>query len=79
MSQGSERAIRLVIANPAADDKFGPELSARLLEMNPAASVRFIEDYREEEETGWHYVTKWDLLEWANQELGIASRLAAAK
>jgi hypothetical protein len=68
-----------VLANPAADDKFRSELPARLLELNPEVSVRLMEDYREEAETGWRYVTKWELLEWANQALGAATQLAAAK
>jgi PAS domain S-box-containing protein len=79
LAQGCERDIRLVLANPAADDKFRSELPARLLELNPEVSVRLMEDYREEAQTGWRYVTKWELLEWANQALGAATQLAAAK
>jgi PAS domain S-box-containing protein len=71
LAQSSERGIRLVIANPAADDEFRSELPARLLELNPGISVRLVEDYRD--------LNKRDLLEWADQELGTAARLAAAK
>jgi len=78
LAQEYERGIRLVIANPAADDKFRSELPARLLEFNPEVSIRLVQDYRKEEETGWHYLTKWELLEWANQALGTSARLAAA-
>jgi PAS domain S-box-containing protein len=76
MAQECERGIRLVIANPAADDEFRAELPARLLEVIPGVSVRIVEGYRED---GWHYVTKRELLEWANEALGTAARLAAAK
>lgn len=78
LAQEYERGIRLVIANPAADDKFRSELPARLLEFNAEVSIRLVQDYRKEEETGWHYLTKWELLEWANQALGTSARLAAA-
>jgi two-component system cell cycle sensor histidine kinase/response regulator CckA len=91
LAQEYEQNIRLVIANPAADDKFRPELPARLLELNPEVSVRLIEGYREKRpfadtskgEAGWHYVTKRELLEWANQTsanqaLGTVARLSVA-
>lgn len=78
LAQGYERDIQVVIANPAADDPFRGELPARLLELNPEVSVRVIDGYREKEKSGWHYVTKRELLEWANQALGAMARFATA-
>jgi hypothetical protein len=85
LAQGYERHIRLVLANPAPDDPFRAELPARLLELNPGVSVRFIEGPEERPfaaaskgEAGWRYVTKRELLEWANQVLGAEARLSVA-
>ena len=78
-----EQPIRLVIANPDPGDKLRPELSSRLVDLKPGICVRIIQGYREEcgssdGQTAWHYLTKWDLLEWANDALGPATRLAGA-
>jgi CheY-like chemotaxis protein len=83
LAESSEWPIRLVIANPAPDDRLRSELPARLVDLKPGVCVRIIQGYREEcgssdGQTAWHYLTKWDLLEWANGALGPAPRLAGA-
>jgi two-component system cell cycle sensor histidine kinase/response regulator CckA len=86
LAETYERPIRLVLANPAADDSRRAELAARLVDLKPGICVRIIDGYREEApwtdasegQTTWRYLTKWDLLEWANDVLGSVGRLAVA-
>jgi hypothetical protein len=75
-----------VIANAAADDKLRSELATRLVDLKPGICVRIIEGYREETpwrdasegQSTWHYLTKGELLEWANDAVGSVARLAFA-
>jgi PAS domain S-box-containing protein len=81
------RPIQLVVANLAADDELRAELAPRMVELMPGVCVRIIEAYREESacangigaETAWRYLTKWELLEWANESVGPVAWLAAAQ
>ena len=87
LAETYERPIRLVIANAAADDKLRSELATRLVDLKPGICVRIIEGYREEApwrdasegQSTWHYLTKGELLEWANDAVGsVGRRLAFA-
>jgi PAS domain S-box-containing protein len=87
LAQSYERPIRLAIANPAVEDKWRAELAARLVDLKPGICVRLIESYREEcpaaepvgGEPPWRYLTKWELLEWANDAMGSVGWLSAAR
>lgn len=86
LAETCQRPIRLVIANPAPDDKRRAELATRLVDLNPGICVRIFEGYRQEaawtdaaeEQTTWRYLTKWELLEWANDAVGPVGRQAVA-
>jgi len=86
LADAFQRPIRLAIANPAPDDEYRADLAARLVALAPGICVRIIEGYRErvqsedatEEETASRRLTKWELLEWANDALGAAAWLTAA-
>jgi PAS domain S-box-containing protein len=86
LAESFERSIGLVIANPAVDDKNRADLTARLVALQPGICVRLMEGYREERgrtdelggETSWRYLTTPELLEWANDALQPAARLAVS-
>jgi PAS domain S-box-containing protein len=80
LAESHEGPIRLVIANPAKDDKRRAELPARLVDLKPGICVRLTEDYRDSAGLGANrqYLTKRDLLEWANDAVGPVARASAA-
>lgn len=86
LAASGQRPIRLVIANPSTDDKRRTELATRLVDLKPGICVRIFEGYREEApsadavegQTTWHYLTKRELLEWANDAVGPVGRLAVS-
>jgi len=86
LADAFRRPIRLAIANPAQDDEYRTNLAARLVGLAPGVCVRIIEDYRELLEDAdaaasgraCRYLTKWELLEWANDALGSSAWLTAA-
>ena len=86
LAESYQRPIRLAIANPAVDDERRTDLASRLVELTPGICVRIIEGYREECAASdlvvagntWRYLTKWELLEWANDALGSGAWIAAA-
>jgi PAS domain S-box-containing protein len=84
LAETYEQPIRLVIANPAADEKLRSELATRLVNLKPGICVRIVEGYREqavwtdepEGRSACQYLTKWDLLQWANDVSGSVGQLA---
>jgi len=82
-----QRPIRLAIANLPASDERRPRLAARLVEVCPGICVRILDSYHEipatADESGdyaaaGHHLTKWELLEWANDAVGSVAWLTAA-
>jgi CheY-like chemotaxis protein len=79
MAESSEHAIRLVLANPAKEDERKAELVGTLVHNRPGVHLRIFDGYRDEgHASGQRYLTKWDLLEWANDILGAEAWVLAA-
>jgi len=84
LADAYEHPIRLIIANPAPEDEHREELTALMTDIKPGACVRIIEGYRQDDsdvdgsEQSWRYLTKWELLEWANEASGATVWLAAS-
>ena len=80
-----EGMIPLAIAHPAASDWARSDLAARLAAIKPGISVRLLAGYWEDcgapgspvWDATCRYLTKWDLLEWANRAI-IGARSASA-
>ena len=77
LAESTEHSIRLVIANPAKDDQHKANLVGTLVHNKPGTYVRIFDGYRAEGPDN-RYLTKWDLLEWANDTLGAAAWVLAA-
>ena len=77
IADSSAHPIRLVIANPAKEDRRKAELVGTLVHNQPGTYVRVFDGYRAEASEG-RYLTKWDMLEWANDTLGAAAWVLAA-
>ena len=79
MAESSEQAIRLVLANPAKEDERKAELVGTLVHNRPGVHLRIFDGYRDEgHASGQRYLTKWDLLKWANDVLGAEAWVLAA-
>ena len=79
LADSSEQNIRLVIANPAKEDPRRADLAGTIVHNKPGIYLRIFEGYREEGHASEsRYLTKWDLLEWANDVLGSAAWALAA-
>lgn len=80
-----ERPIQLALACPAIEDQCRRELAAGLENLKPGICVRMLEGYRGERagtvpvegETAGCYLTKRELLEWANHAWGLRTVSAA--
>jgi hypothetical protein len=70
-----ENNLSLVLANAAADDPEREELSADLAQARSGPRVRWLNGYQEEslDGPGTHFLSKWNLLEWARQEIADAA------
>lgn len=72
--------IRLVIANPAKEDPRRADLVGTLVHDKPGTYLRIFDGYRETScASQSRYLTKWDLLEWANDVLSSSSWALAAR
>jgi two-component system, cell cycle sensor histidine kinase and response regulator CckA len=70
LAEISEQAIRLVLANPAKEDKRQADLVGTLVRKS-GLHFRIFDGYRDEgHATEKRCLTKWDLLEWANDVIG---------
>ena len=79
LAESSEHNIRLVLANPAKEDQRSAELVGTLVHNRPGVYLRLFDGYREKVHASEsRYLTKWDLLEWANDLLGSATWVLAA-
>jgi two-component system cell cycle sensor histidine kinase/response regulator CckA len=79
LAEASEHPIRLVLANPAKDDHRKADLIGTLVHTKPEIHLRIFDGYRDEGNgSGKRYLTKWDLLEWANDLLGTSAWVLAA-
>jgi nitrogen-specific signal transduction histidine kinase len=79
LADSSEQTIRLVLANPAKDDQRKVDLVGTLVHSKPGIYLRIFDGYREENQTSENRcLTKWDLLEWANDLLGSDAWALAA-
>jgi len=79
LAKSSEDTIRLVLANPGKDDPGSAELVGSLVHNQPEIYLRLFDGYREKGPASEsRYLTKWDLLEWANDLLGSAAWVLAA-
>jgi PAS domain S-box-containing protein len=75
----SSQDIRLVIANPAPEDPHRAALVGTLVHGKPGTYVRIFDGYRTGGQTPENRgLTKWNLLEWANEVLGAATCALAA-
>lgn len=77
--------IPFAIANPAKEDQGRAELARSLAAIKPGICVRLLDGYREiaqadgpSETPACHYLTKWNLLEWAHHILESAACTPAA-
>ncbi len=79
LAQSFAQPIRLVIANPSKEDPLRSELAGTLLHEKPGIYVRLFDGYQQEgRPLQSRNLTKWDLLEWANDVLGVAAWELAA-
>ena len=79
LEKSSGQTIRLVLANPAKEDPSKADLVGTLVHNRPGIHVRVFNGYRDEGNgSGNRYLTKWDLLEWANDVLGASAWMLAA-
>jgi len=79
MAESSEQAIRLVLANPAKEDERKADLVGTLVHNKPGIHLRIFDGYRDEgHASAKRYLTKWDLLEWANDVVGADAWVLAA-
>jgi CheY-like chemotaxis protein/signal transduction histidine kinase len=79
MAESSEQAIRLVLANPAKEDERKADLVGTLVHNKPGVHLRIFDGYRNEGHASENrYLTKWDLLEWANDVIGAEAWTLAA-
>jgi PAS domain S-box-containing protein len=79
MAESTEQTIRLVLANPAKEDERKVELVGTLVHNKPGIHLRIFDGYRNEGHAAEkRYLTKWDLLEWANDVLGAEAWALAA-
>jgi signal transduction histidine kinase len=79
LAESSEQTIRLVLANPAKEDPRKADLVGTLVHTKPGIYLRVFDGYREEGHGSENrYLTKWDLLEWADDLLGSAAWVSAA-
>ena len=73
-----EGPIPLAIAHPAPADWARTDLNAGLAAIKPEINVRLLAGYWQDcGETSFRYLSKWDLLEWANRAV-VHARCAAA-
>lgn len=80
LAESSEQTIRLVVANPAKEDQRRADLVGTLVHNQPGIYLRIFDGYREEGHASENrYLTKGDLLEWANDVLGTEAWALAAK
>ena len=80
LAKSSEQAIRLVLANPGKEDQRGTDLVGTLVHDQPGIYLRVFDGYQVQGQAlENHNLTKWDLLEWANQALGAAAWALTAK
>jgi two-component system, cell cycle sensor histidine kinase and response regulator CckA len=79
MAESGEQAIRLVLANPAKEDERKADLAGTLVHNKPGVHLRIFDGYRDEGHASEkRYLTKWDLLEWANDVIGAEAWALAA-
>jgi CheY-like chemotaxis protein len=79
MAESTEQAIRLVLANPTKEDERKAELAGTLVHNRPGVHLRIFDGYRDEGHASEkRYLTKWDLLEWADDVLGAEAWALAA-
>jgi two-component system, cell cycle sensor histidine kinase and response regulator CckA len=79
LAESSEHTIRLVLANPAKEDQRSAELVGTLVHNQAGTYLRLFDGYREKGHASEsRCLTKWDLLEWANDLLGSATWVLAA-
>jgi two-component system, cell cycle sensor histidine kinase and response regulator CckA len=80
LTESSVQTIRLVLANLGKEDQRRADLVGTLVHNKPGIYLRIFDGYREEGHASENrYLTKWDLLEWANEVLGTAAWALAAK
>ena len=75
--------FRLVLANQSKEELSTTDFVRKLLARDAGVCVRVLEGYREQAGDGSRWapsrcLTKWDLLEWANQALGSRAWALAA-
>jgi hypothetical protein len=79
LAASSEQVIRLVLANPAKEDERKADLVGTLVHNKPGVHLRIFDGYRHEGHASEkRYLTKWDLLEWANDIVGAEAWALAA-
>ena len=79
LAEFTEHAIRLVLANPAKEDERKADLVGTLVHNKPGVHLRIFDGYRNEGHASEkRCLTKWDLLEWANDVLGAEAWALAA-
>ena len=71
-----EGSIPLAIAHPGQGDWGRTELAEKLKALKPEICVRLLAGYWQEVagDIAFRYLTKWDLLEWANRAIVIARK-----
>ena len=79
VAESSGEALRLVLANPGKEDPLRADLVGTLVHNQPGIYLRVFDGYKEEgKATEDRQLTKWDLLEWANDVLGTTAWALAA-
>jgi PAS domain S-box-containing protein len=80
LAKSSEQTIHLVLANPDKDDQRRTDLVGTLIHDQPGIYLRIFDGYQVQGQAlENHNLTKWDLLEWANDALGAAAWALTAK
>ena len=80
LAESFQQPVRLVLANPAKEDQRRADLVGTLVHNKPGIYLRIFDGYQEGDQASEkRYLTKWDLLEWANDVLGVPAWMLAGQ